>query len=848
MSDRLNDKWCYFRLPGLFCFLVLTGFLFCNPRLAHPGAADAQVANSPSTIPGLTLTVTNTSDDLNGEYWSPEDLIANPGPDGISFAEALKAVEADTGAHEIIQFDPSLSGSVIFVTEHLTSIWRDGLTLDGDIDDDGVPDITIDGSNHLGSNGLILAGASQVVIEGLALRNFEGTGILIVNNIEQGITIFGDLVLRNNIISNTTGEGIMVNLKEQDHAAIRNVEIVGNTLQDNLNGVGINAGADVGATDNEISNVSIISNTIINPGPHIAVTIRAELYRNTVSDVEIRGNHISGHTNTSILVDAANCLNCQDNTISDLVIADNWIDGTPVTIEIVSVGQDGQSATGNQVCDVTITDNVLTGGGIQFGGATGWNASNNTISGVLVDRNHISSCANNGIFLIAGDGGAHDNLLESVVLRNTFVGDCTDTGLLLHGKNVLSPNNTISGVTIANLTLVDNGIGSGWAGGLNINSQDSSNIISGVTVSNTILWGNNFGDVILGSVAPDSVAYSVLNDGRFVGSDGNLYQSPQFVDPASGDYHLQPGSPCVDTGDPSAWHVGPQDLDNRVRLWDGDDDALAVVDRGAWEYASTLAQEIDLQGNGLSILNGDTMPAPWDGTDFGIAAVPEGTVEQIYTIRNSGGLSLTLTADPRVEITGTHAADFVVTTQPQSPIAAGGSTSFTVTFDPGAEGLRSAAIRIGNDDSDENPYGFSVQGTGGFPEIDVQGNDLSIADGDVEPSAGDHTDFGTAAVLGGSVEWTYTIENTGIAPLTLTGAPKVAISGTHAADFAVTIQPQSPIAARAWTTFTVTFRPSAGGLRSAAIRIDNDDLDETPYDFSIQGTGAFTVYLPLLLR
>ena len=39
------------------------------------------------------------------------------------------------------------------------------------------------------------------------------------------------------------------------------------------------------------------------------------------------------------------------------------------------------------------------------------------------------------------------------------------------------------------------------------------------------------------------------------------------------------------------------------------------------------------------------------------------------------------------------------------------------------------------------------------------------------------------------------------------------------------------------TTFTVHFDPSATGLRSATISIDNDDADENPYDFAIQGTG-----------
>ena len=47
--------------------------------------------------------------------------------------------------------------------------------------------------------------------------------------------------------------------------------------------------------------------------------------------------------------------------------------------------------------------------------------------------------------------------------------------------------------------------------------------------------------------------------------------------------------------------------------------------------------------------------------------------------------------------------------QPDSP---GNSATFTVTFDPSATGLRTATISIANNDCDENPYDFAIQGTG----------------------------------------------------------------------------------------------------------------------------------------
>lgn len=125
------------------------------------------------------------------------------------------------------------------------------------------------------------------------------------------------------------------------------------------------------------------------------------------------------------------------------------------------------------------------------------------------------------------------------------------------------------------------------------------------------------------------------------------------------------------------------------------------------------------------------------------------------------------------------------------------------------------------------------------PEIDVKGNGVSIASGSVTPSTANHTDFGSAASGGGTVTRTFTIANTGVDLLTLSGTPKVAVSGSNAGDFSVTVQPTSPVAATSGTTtFQVKFSPSATGTRSATLTIDNDDSNEGTYTFAIQGTGV----------
>jgi hypothetical protein len=125
-----------------------------------------------------------------------------------------------------------------------------------------------------------------------------------------------------------------------------------------------------------------------------------------------------------------------------------------------------------------------------------------------------------------------------------------------------------------------------------------------------------------------------------------------------------------------------------------------------------LQRSLNIKGNGQSIANGDATPSTADHTDFGSQSVASGAVVRTFTIENSGAGALTLSGTPKVVIGGTHSADFVVTTLPLSPVAASnGTTTFQVTFDPSAAGTRNATVSIANNDSDENPFSFSIRAT-----------------------------------------------------------------------------------------------------------------------------------------
>ena len=140
------------------------------------------------------------------------------------------------------------------------------------------------------------------------------------------------------------------------------------------------------------------------------------------------------------------------------------------------------------------------------------------------------------------------------------------------------------------------------------------------------------------------------------------------------------------------------------------------------------------------------------------------------------------------------------------------------------------------DPNGKNGAGESYVVFGNIPEIEVLGNATSISDGDATPTTADHTNFGSQDIASGTVERTFTIENTGTGDLTL-GANAVTVSGMDAADFTITSQPTTTVAPGGSTTFVISFDPSTLGVKNATLSINNDDSDENPYNFDIQGTG-----------
>jgi hypothetical protein len=116
-------------------------------------------------------------------------------------------------------------------------------------------------------------------------------------------------------------------------------------------------------------------------------------------------------------------------------------------------------------------------------------------------------------------------------------------------------------------------------------------VAGSMDLRSSILWANQPNQ----ASSYVDIAYSDVQGGW--SGTGNIDADPLFVDPAAADYHLQAGSPCIDTADPA--YVAPPgevDLDGQRRVWDGNADGQARVDMGVDEYGSFPYGDLNCDG------------------------------------------------------------------------------------------------------------------------------------------------------------------------------------------------------------------------------------------------------------
>jgi len=106
------------------------------------------------------------------------------------------------------------------------------------------------------------------------------------------------------------------------------------------------------------------------------------------------------------------------------------------------------------------------------------------------------------------------------------------------------------------------------------------NSLSAPIIKNCILW-ENVPDQIVDSASTPNVSHCDIQGGY---PGANINKDPMFVDPSAHDFHLQIGSPCIDTGyNPSA-SILDIDYEGEPRFVDGDGDTVETVDIGADEF------------------------------------------------------------------------------------------------------------------------------------------------------------------------------------------------------------------------------------------------------------------------
>jgi hypothetical protein len=95
--------------------------------------------------------------------------------------------------------------------------------------------------------------------------------------------------------------------------------------------------------------------------------------------------------------------------------------------------------------------------------------------------------------------------------------------------------------------------------------------------------------------------------------------------------------------------------------------------------------------------------------------------------------------------------------------------------------------------------------------------------------------FGNQSIGTASVAKTFTIKNTGTAPLTISG---VSVNGGQAANFTVNTSGMlTTVPVNGQTTFRVTFTPSSLGAKQTTLRVLNNDSDEGSFYIRLTGVG-----------
>jgi C1A family cysteine protease len=215
-------------------------------------------------------------------------------------------------------------------------------------------------------------------------------------------------------------------------------------------------------------------------------------------------------------------------------------------------------------------------GGYYGGGMCNWDYCSPTVTSCTFSSNVQD---NNG-------GGMYNNNYSSPTVTNCiFSGNDGWFGGGMCSEGYSSP-------TVTNCTFYGNSTHwDGYGGGMSYHSYSSPTVTNCIISTNTASMG---GGIYADENSSPIIDYndvwnnSADNYSGCAAGAHDISQDPLFVDPGTGDFHLQSGSPCIDVGDNSAPSLPSTDFEGDSRPADGDWDSAVVADMGADEYVPVL--------------------------------------------------------------------------------------------------------------------------------------------------------------------------------------------------------------------------------------------------------------------